>query len=97
MNRNPNRCQSCDATQRVCNMTRLTSDGGLCCPECSHPKEPPSEARQKSLLYLQFALGEIEHAASKLTKTSTAEALEAIARDLEKSAAYARELARLRT
>ena len=31
------RCVSCDATLRVCNMTRATSAGGKCCPDCSHP------------------------------------------------------------
>lgn len=31
------RCVSCDATFRVCNMTKATSNGKPCCPECSHP------------------------------------------------------------
>lgn len=32
------RCLACDATLRVCNMTKATSAGKACCADCKHPE-----------------------------------------------------------
>ena len=36
----PRRCIACDATLKVCNMTKVTSSGKGCCPDCNHPGPP---------------------------------------------------------
>ena len=32
------RCDACDATLQVCNMTKATSGGKACCADCKHPE-----------------------------------------------------------